>query len=354
MNRLIRQTAFSFVFICLFFFGAQAQVRSYQGYKNIKKKKTLLLPFKSLSLSGPVTKMLDENLITEIVKPGVHDIINRYPGFDVEMALNQPLGADIDLYKLSETADFEYIILPRIEKEGDRFRVTADLVDVRRITVLAGYTRECACPFEDVVFLILPELSEKVSKTKFELDTECPSDMVTFQKASYAMGSPDKYDNNPEITARVNNFCMDRNEYPNKLGAEPLVDITWNSADSACRSKGKRLCSEFEWEYACRGKFNYYYPYGNQYKSGACNTESKELKPAGSFLDCRSEANIYDMSGNVNEWTGSNWDANIRNKVIRGGAYFSGEKDSKCTLRFSNRPNTKARAIGFRCCRSIN
>jgi len=354
MNRLIRQTGLTFFIICVVFCGVNAQVRSYQGYKNIKKKKTVLVPFLSKSLSGPVTKMLDENLITEIVKPGVHDIINRYPGFDVEMALNQPLGTEVDIYKLSETADFEYLIVPKIEKDGDRFRVTADLMDVRRMTLLTAYVRECSCPFEDVVFLILPELAEKTSKARFELAAQCPIDMVTFEKASYTMGTADKYDNNPEITVRVSNFCMDKLEFPNKLGSDPVSDITWNSADSSCRAAGKRLCSEFEWEYACRGKFNYTYPYGNQYKSGACNTESKDVKAVGSFLDCRSDANLYDLSGNVNEWTGSNWDANIRNKVIRGGAYFSGEKDSKCTLRISNRPVTRAKAIGFRCCKSIN
>jgi hypothetical protein len=267
MRSFFQLKSLCLLLFCLLLNRAEAQVRSFQGYKNLKKKKTVLLPFKSASLSSPICVMLDENLGSEIVKPGVHDIINRYPNFDVEMALGQPVTAEIDLYKLAETAEFEYLIVPHIEKKGDQFQVKAYLVDVRRISYLTIYSRECACPFEDVVFLILPELSEKLSKVKFDLETECPAEMATFQKTSYTMGTTDKYDNNPEISVRVNNFCMDRLEYPNRIGMDPQVDITWNSADSSCRAKGKRLCTEFEWEYVCRGKFNYIYPYGNQYRS---------------------------------------------------------------------------------------
>jgi hypothetical protein len=330
-----------------------AQVRDYRGYKNIKKKKTLILPVGSATLSPPICKMLDENLITESVKTGVFDVINRYPDFILDNALGMPLEA-LDFYKLAEISDIEYIIRPKVEKLENTFRVDADIIDVKRITALASYSRECGCPFEDVVFLIMPELSDKMAKAKFDLEAECTANMVRFEKTAFTMGSSNKYDNNPEVQVRVSPFCMDKYEFPGGLGKDPAVEKSWNEADSLCKSAGKRLCTEFEWEYACRGKFNWFYPYGNKYNDGACNTEGKEAKSTGSFLNCHTEAQVYDMSGNLNEWTGSNWDANIKNKVIRGGAWFSGEKDSKCTLRFSNRPSTKAKAIGFRCCKSVN
>jgi len=297
--------------------------------------------------------MLDENFITEAVKPGIFDVLNRYPDFILENTLGQ-LPDDLDNYKLAEGSNFDLLVIPEIEKEGALFRVRVEIKDVRRMATLMLYTRDCGCPFEDVVFMMMPEAADKLSKAKFELDTLCPVNMVALQQNTFTMGSDSKYDNNPIVQAHVSSFCIDQYEYPSAIGKDPIVGLTWNEADSSCRSAGKRLCTEFEWENACRGKFNWTYPYGNQYSEKICNTESKELKVTGALINCKTEGNIFDMSGNVNEWTGSNWDANIRNKVIRGGAFFSGENDSRCTLRFSNRPATKAKAIGFRCCKSIN
>jgi hypothetical protein len=339
--------------LSLLFCFSLAQVRDYRGYKIIKKKKMLILPAASTTLSPPICKMLDENLMNESSKTGLFDVMNCYPGFVLENALNMPL-TDLDFYRLAEVSDIEDIIRYRVEKLDKIFRVEAELIDVKRISTVFSYTKECGCPFEDVVFLILPEFCERMSKAKFELETQCPKEMVRLEKTAYTMGSPNKYDNNPEVQVRVGSFCIDKYEYPDALGKAPAADNTWNEADSLCKLAGKRLCTEFEWEYACRGKFNWYYPYGNQYNPGNCNTEGKEAKETGSFLNCHTEGMVYDMSGNVNEWTGSNWDANIKNKIIRGGAYFSGEKDSKCTLRFSNRPGTRAKGIGFRCCKSVN
>lgn len=329
-----------------------SQERSYMGYKAVKKKPTVLLPFKSGSLSPAIGRMLDENIVTELVKTGVFDVQNRYPDFNLDIALKMPL-ASLDLYRLAELSDIQYLVIPRIEKAGTSFKVTADLYDVTRLTTISQYSRECNCPFEDVVFIILADLSQQFSRARFDLDTLCPGDMVRFGKNTYTMGSAVKYDNNPVGTARVNSFCIDKYEFPNVLGRDVEAEKTWIEAYEACRSRNKRLCTEFEWEYACRGQFNLFYPYGNQYDEKKCNTEGKKAERVGSTVECHGEALVYDMSGNVNEWTGSNWDANIQNKVIRGGGWFSGEKESRCTLRFSNHPVTRAKAIGFRCCKSI-
>jgi formylglycine-generating enzyme required for sulfatase activity len=296
--------------------------------------------------------MLNENFISELVKPGVLDIQNRYPGFSLDKTLNMVVD-NLDVYRLSEISRVEYLVIPAIEKVGDGFRISAELFDVKRMALIARYVRECSCPFEDVVFLILPDLAAKLSKARFTLDKHCPDGMVPMSKATYTMGSAEKYDNNSMVTVNVNAFCIDKYEYPNVLGADPVVEKTWYEAHELCKSKGKRLCTEYEWEHACRGKYNFLYPYGNQYQSGKCNTEGRKAKRAGDFVDCHGKSMIYDMSGNINEWTGSNWDANISNKVIRGGGWFSGQKESRCTLRFSNRQNTRAKPIGFRCCKSI-
>lgn len=348
-NRLIFIALIS-TFILAFFVETNGQIRQYRAYRVIKKKKTLIMPIQSSTLTIPVKKMLDENFISEMVRPGVFDIINRYPDFELEMSLGMPL-TDFDLYRIADKTDIEIILFPQIEKNGDTYKTSVKMHDVRRMFTPSTFSNECPCSFEDVVFAVIPESAEALSKINSD-PTPCPEEMIHIKATSFTMGSADKYDNNPTSDARVNSYCIDPYEYPGKLGREPVVSVSWYTADSICRNEGKRLCTEQEWEYACRGTNNFFYPYGNNYSTDNCNTEGSGVMKTGSKLNCKTETNIFDMSGNANEWTASNWDTNLRSKVIRGGTYNSSDKDSRCTLRFSNKPVTTAATIGFRCCRS--
>ena len=102
------QTTFRFLLIITLFLSFSiAQVRDYRGYKVIKKKKTLILPVASSTLSPPICKMLDENLANEAAKSGLFDVMNRFPEFNLENTLSMPL-ADLDFYKLAEISDIEY------------------------------------------------------------------------------------------------------------------------------------------------------------------------------------------------------------------------------------------------------
>lgn len=54
-----------------------------------------------------------------------------------------------------------------------------------------------------------------------------------------------------ESTATPIAVCMDRFEWPNRAGELPPVMMRFGEAQDECRSVGKRLCTEFEWELAC-------------------------------------------------------------------------------------------------------
>ncbi len=139
------------------------------------------------------------------------------------------------------------------------------------------------------------------------MNASCPPGMATVKAGKFTSGSDP---NDPmrafgdEIAppADTGSYCVDLYEYPNQRGREPAIGYTWLRAKKACESGGKRLCSEDEWERACKGPSGAKFPFGNQFDSGICNVaEGGKPVPAGEYSRCRSGYGVVDMSGNVSE-----------------------------------------------------
>jgi formylglycine-generating enzyme required for sulfatase activity/serine/threonine protein kinase len=149
-------------------------------------------------------------------------------------------------------------------------------------------------------------------------------------------------------------YCIDIYEYPNTRGRTPKVKTSWASADSSCRARGKRLCTEMEWERACKGRTGTRFPFGNQFQDGLCNlsTESSTGKVglSGAFQKCRSGFGVADMAGNVAEWTSSQWSGDVPDKVVKGGAADQGMYSGRCGDRANESASTRSDTLGFRCC----
>ncbi|MFH0919938.1 MAG: SUMF1/EgtB/PvdO family nonheme iron enzyme, partial [Fibrobacterota bacterium] len=97
-------------------------------------------------------------------------------------------------------------------------------------------------------------------------------------------------------------FCIDKWEFPNVRDNLPQTGVSFAQAVDSCKSLGKQLCSETQWEIACAGPLTKPYPYGNEYKKDKCNTEGDSINPIGVNRFCVSLYGVFDLSGNAYEW----------------------------------------------------
>ena len=147
---------------------------------------------------------------------------------------------------------------------------------------------------------------------------------------------------------------------------EPVRGVSWYEADAYCMWVEKRLPSEFEWEKAARGTDDRLFVWGNNFNRKFANL-GKRVMPSGSFPKDKSPYGLYDMTGNVSEWTSSEYipysnskfkDENFYRglKVIRGASYYKREHGfMKEFAMIAHRnfapPKILAWDTGFRCAR---
>lgn len=144
------------------------------------------------------------------------------------------------------------------------------------------------------------------------------------------------------------------------LQTEPQANLSWYQAKASCENAGKRLCTAAEWERACRGPELFVYPYGDDFEDDACNGFFKQNGNGplltGSLPACGSQDGIYDMSGNLAEWTSTSVErvpgTNVLNaRAVRGGSFRSNFSALRCLgAEFKLPPTEVSDDLGFRCC----
>lgn len=162
------------------------------------------------------------------------------------------------------------------------------------------------------------------------------------------------------------------------VGTVPQVYISAIQAGDACTNAGKRLCTDAEWLRACQGAAGTVYPYGDTRITGRCNDERdlnpvvqyfgttdtwiyseignscldqlpQTTEPAGSASDCVTPEGVYDMVGNVDEWTAD------PNGTFRGGSFVDSVVNGSGCLYATTAHDTSHwdYTTGFRCCADL-
>jgi serine/threonine-protein kinase len=217
-----------------------------------------------------------------------------------------------------------------------------------------------------------------------------PAGMISIPGGEYLMGRNDGNEfEKPAHLVKVDSFFIDQKEVTNEQYAEfvrqykrqppkhwvdgqyapgdanfPVVNVNWYEARDYCESRGKRLPTEEEWEFAARGKENRLYPYGNEWKPQFSNAREDGFnrpRAVGSYPDGASPFGVLDMAGNVAEWTATDYQPypgsaarqDEGNKVIRGGSFNAPAKEQTATDRFFDFPQRAYDYIGFRCAKSL-
>jgi iron(II)-dependent oxidoreductase len=150
---------------------------------------------------------------------------------------------------------------------------------------------------------------------------------------------------------------------------QPRENLTWFEARDFCASRGARLPTEAEWEYAGRGPDGLAYPWGNELIDDNLVFErnsGNQTAPVGSIPAGASWVGALDMAGNVWEWVSSHYqpypydaadgredqsDATAE-RVFRGGTGSYIDFAASMMTRFRAAPDSRDWFIGFRCART--
>jgi formylglycine-generating enzyme required for sulfatase activity len=159
----------------------------------------------------------------------------------------------------------------------------------------------------------------------------------------------------------------------------PVINVSWDDAKAyvawLTKKTGKpyRLLSEAEYEYAARAGTTTAYPWGdaigiNNANCDGCGSQwdNKQTAPVGSFA--ANGFGLYDMVGNVVEWTqdcyhygysgaptdGSAWTSgDCSSRVLRSGPWVIGPRDLRSANRLGGPARIRGYGIGFRIARML-
>jgi len=154
----------------------------------------------------------------------------------------------------------------------------------------------------------------------------------------------------------------------------PVTGVTYEEAADYCDFVGGRLPTEAEWERAARGDDGRRFPWGDLFNERLANHGNgrgprgvdgfRHAAPVASYPDAVSPHGLFDMAGNVWEWTADGWDEASYSsdlsvdprgpgprgeRMVRGGSWRASPELLRTTARVPVPAGESAPDLGFRC-----
>lgn len=198
---------------------------------------------------------------------------------------------------------------------------------------------------------------------------------------TFLMGAPEneigranKYDEKPHKVTLNNSFwladtcctqvfweAVDSNNPSTFKDApnNPVETVSWNDVqqflkllNSSISTLSVRMPTEAEWEFACRAGTTTPYFFGDTIRVDQATFNRVAGRPAPVKSTSANIWGLYEMHGNVWEWTDTWYSVGI-SKIIRGGAYNSKWNSIRSAKRYPYRLDSKDCTTGFRIAISI-
>ena len=193
--------------------------------------------------------------------------------------------------------------------------------------------------------------------------SEQGSDAYNREKPAHQVTLSSYYIGETEVTQALWQTVMGSNPSNFKGKNRPVEQVSWDDCKTfisklnSLTGKNFRLPSEAEWEFAARGgnkSQGYKYSGSNTLGNVAWydNNSGSETHPVKSKSP--NELGIYDMSGNVWEWTQSCWRSNYSasencsHRVLRGGSWDNDAGICRVSFRFNLTPDFRIDCLGLR------
>ncbi len=163
----------------------------------------------------------------------------------------------------------------------------------------------------------------------------------------HAGSMPGESGRHPELEPRLvpielGAYQIDRLPYPNDPAKPPLTGLTREEAMRLCAERSERLCTELEWERACKGTDDERYPTGDGW----------DARCAKDPTHCESGFTTLGMGAGAGEWTTSDIAPGTPRALaaVRGAGPDAPAEEHRCAARHGFAATTKDPNIGFRCC----